>query len=264
MSLVHASAASHAAGVGKCMLSKANWMKKMYGYYFRNFQPLNPGFPTVVKHGVKQNEFAISASFCTNGAGIPYERSAPLWKIVCNPAETTSKDVLMSMTSYYDAYNREKMWHDIWDQRRNPNCKKRSTYKKGFKSDRRMRDFRDAVNVFNHHIDNPFENNDDFVPLKSDDEDEKAKLIEPEMPVLPQMMNLASRSCVTWRPRHEPTTWVPTADEFPLLTLPCRHLPTEMTLTCATPTQCRGFHETHAMQATSPSSRCRRTSTTRT
>ena len=91
----------------------------------------------------------------------------------------------MSMTSYYDAYNREKMPHDIWDQRRNPNHKKRSTYKRGFKSDRRKREFRDAVNVFNHHIDNPFENNDDFVPLKSDDEDEKAKPIEPEMPVLP-------------------------------------------------------------------------------
>ena len=102
------------------MLSKANWMKKMYGYYFRNCQPLDVGFPATIKHGVRQNEFAISASFCTNGAGIQYERAAALWKIVSNPAEAASKGIMASMTSYYDAWNREKMRHHIWDQRRNP------------------------------------------------------------------------------------------------------------------------------------------------
>ena len=69
----------HGYGVGKLMLTKAKWATKTYGFYHRNFSPLDVGLVTTIKHAVQKNEHAISASFATSGNGIRCSRAAALW-----------------------------------------------------------------------------------------------------------------------------------------------------------------------------------------
>ena len=122
---------------------------------------------------MQRDEYAISASFATSGNGIRYSRAAALWQIACNPQDCTSRDILLGMTDYYDAFIRDKMHCHIWNPKRRPGYMGEDdtvdTFSKGFKSRR---------------IFDPFGNNDDFIPLAPDARPCKEP-IEPNLPPLP-------------------------------------------------------------------------------
>ena len=113
----------HGYGVGKTMLSKANYMKKIYGFYFRNFDPLPVSLWTTIKHGIREKQYALSASFVTNGNGIKFHRADALWRIIRNPIETTTKDVIATCSDFYDRYHSDHMQTELWDEKLRPGYK---------------------------------------------------------------------------------------------------------------------------------------------
>ena len=161
----------HGYGVGKTMLSKANYMKKMYGFYFRNFDPLPVSLWTTIKHGIREQQYALSASFVTNSNGIKFHRANALWRIIRNPTETTTKDVIATCSDFYDRHHSEYMNTVLWDEHLRPGYTPKNRYKEGFNSPRVPK--RDAFAV-----------NADFIPFVADPE---TPTVYPNVPKLPEM-----------------------------------------------------------------------------
>ena len=55
--------------------------------------------PKPDRASIREQQYAVSASFIMNGNGIKFHRAAALWRIIRNPTETTTKDVV---TAYSD------------------------------------------------------------------------------------------------------------------------------------------------------------------
>ena len=129
---------------------------QLYGFYFRNFDPLPVTLWTTMKHGIRQQQYAISASFCTGGNGINFHRANALWQIIRNPTETTTELAIAATSNYFDLYHRDMMQTTLWDEQLRPDYEPK--HKKGFAGRRVPLSDRDA-----------FADNDDFVPFLMDD-----------------------------------------------------------------------------------------------
>ena len=135
---------THGYAAGKTMLSKANWPAKTFGFWSRNFLPLDVPYAAVLKHMIAQDQFCISSSFITNGNGIMAHRARAFWGIVMDTQRCTSEGIMRTMTDYYDQYEREKLRAAMWEESSSDD------------EDCPDEDFR-----------NPFARGDAFVPMKA-------------------------------------------------------------------------------------------------
>ena len=152
---------THGYAAGKTMLSKANWPAKTFGFWSRNFLPLDVPYAAVLKHLIAQDQFCISSSFITNGNGIMAHRARAFWGIVMDTQRCTSEGIMRTMTDYYDQYEREKLRAAMWEESSSDD------------EDCPDEDFR-----------NPFARGDAFVPMKAAFKPKKRKLVPPPLEVL--------------------------------------------------------------------------------